>query len=166
MFITYLRTSVFTSRKNITLCRENGHSINVDGTIQIEKIKDISKCCKQFIVIDKDNLDDKFINKIEDHTKNVKGKLIITNPCFELLLISLFKNVKNVKTNNLQNELNEFLNIDKKISKLDLVEKTLKKVFEQKNKEETLKLFENNLKILKESNKSNFLELYVFLKGE
>ena len=165
IFINNLKNICF-KRKTLSLCN-SCRTYCINRTVSKKDINNLDACkkCQRFIIIDKDNLDDEMFNIL-----NKKDVCVIkTDPCFELILCSIFYNKKNLCSLSKKNlheilskelKLNEYKHKNENVAKL--FEKYLKKDPDYKN----LNHFMENLIKLNKNNKSNFIELFNFLKGE
>ena len=172
-----LKTTIFKNKK-IHQCKKHKPNI-IKGTLSINDYIDGRNCCIVFYLIDNENIEK---DKIIEHNKNIKnknGKLIISKPCLEIILLAIFKNNINVSTltkNDLFKKLTRVLiskkiiNKDEKYSKSD--NKILEKIinFLEKDGNEYIKNWIKNISKLKfEENNiefNNFDLIIKYLKEE
>lgn len=167
LFIKKLKSEVFNKNKTLSLCKNKKHTKLIGGTIHKDSIEGTKNCCNCFIIIDQDNLDEQKIKQLEIKAKKEKISLIISYPCFELILLSLFEHKLIYDKNKIENKLSQIIKVNKYKHTASNLEKIFQKAFSSNDKtKETLNIFEENLKILKNNNKSNFLDLYKLIKGE
>lgn len=144
----------------IKFCKK--HSKLIGGGIDLKDIKNTRKCCTNFIVIDKDDLSYEKTNKIKSLCNKLGNVFILLNPLFEINLLSAFNKVSCVKSDKLiYQELNKQINVshykDKKID-------NRLKIIEIIKKENLFEKWKRNLKLLKEKEISNFIDLIEFFK--
>ncbi len=162
-FINKIKDEVLINKK-ISFCKNKKHSKLIGGSININSIEDTKDCCKSFIVIDKDNLEN--LNQLKEKSMRENITLIITEPCFELILLSLFTDKLIFDKRKIENELAKLINENNYSHSVENLEKIFNKAFASNDKKtKTIDTFEKNLKFLNSKNKSNFILLYEFLKG-
>lgn len=165
MFLIKLKTTILKNQK-ISMCKK--HTSKINGTISIKDFIKTSRCCKQFIVIDKDQINEDKIELFKSKANNLNISLIITNPCFELILLSLFSEIKSEKNKDkIEKELAKLINVKKYKHKTENIQKLFDKAFRKEESiQKTLNLFEKNLNEFHKKQKSNFIDLFNFLKGD
>ena len=130
-----LKTTIFKNKK-IHQCKKHKSKI-LKGTISSNDYVNGNKCCVVFYIIDVDHLDK---NQIWNHCRNIENKngiLIISKPCLEIILLSIFENNLNIET----------------ITKDDIYQRLTKALIEKKiiNKDEKYSKTNNSslIKLLK-----------------
>lgn len=169
-----LKTTIFENRR-IQQCKKHKAKI-IKGTIGTNDYIDGNNCCKVFYLIDVDSLAK---DKISLHNKNIEnknGKLIISKPCLEVILLAVFEgniNVSTISKKEINDKLTKSLISNKIINKNEKYSKsnneTLEKIikFLKGNKEFVNNWINNISKLsLKENNIefNNFEVIIKFLK--
>ncbi len=169
LFITFLKDTVY---KNNILRKCKRHSKCISGSIRNPEINNEHKgCCQKFIVIDKDNLEDKKIDDCLLKCKQWEIDFIITIPCFELVLLSFFVEVSSLKTKRwIDDEFYKiFKSYDKHYDKGKKVEntKTIIGIIKSKMKhdDKLIDQWEKRLVCLKKNNISQFIDIVDLLKN-
>lgn len=141
-FFQGLKTTIFENRR-IQQCKKHKPKI-LKGGIGTNSYIDGNDCCIVFYLIDKDDLSNDKIFKHDKNIQNKNGKLIISKPCLEIIILAIFENVIN----------------NPKISKKDVYDKLTKSLISNKiiNKDEKYSKTNNEvqekiIKFLKNSNK-------------
>ena len=159
-FIKYLKNEILKSKFS-KICIN--HTKTFDGGYKKEKIKTNLQCCETYVIIDDDNKNLKEVQWIEKDVTSKSANLIINKPLFEIVLLSLFKEIKKIKwtKKEIEKELEKIIGEKYKHSNI-----CIKKLCERFNKN-NLFLFEKNLDFLKKNKLSDFLDLYnKFLRGK
>ncbi|MDE5599928.1 MAG: hypothetical protein K2I49_03230 [Ureaplasma sp.] len=162
IFINFIKAEIYRI-KTQTPCHNPRHNFEIGGSLsrkQIEFIKNDKKfCCNKFLIIDKDE-------KTQEEIKVFKNNLppgytlIISNPCFEVVLYALFNVIESKLTNTiienkLSKELYEKYNFKYKHDK----DSAIKIIEILKEDKKLVKKWFNNMKKLKEIGHSNFYDL-------
>lgn len=170
-----LKTTIFENKK-IQQCKKHKPKV-IKGTINTNSYIDGNDCCIVFYLIDEDELKSNEIFKHKQNIQNKNGKLIISKPCLEIILLAIFENViNNPKTSKkdvydkLTKSLisNKIINKDEKYSKtsniiLEKIIKFLKRdekcINDWINNISKLRLEENNIEF------NNFNLIIKFLRS-
>lgn len=91
-----LKTTIFENKK-IQQCRKHKPKV-IKGTISTNNYIDGNDCCIVFYLIDEDELKSNEILKHNQNIQNKNGKLIISKPCLEIILLAIFENNINTST--------------------------------------------------------------------
>lgn len=164
ILINNLRSKIIANPTK-SLCKNKQHCRPLKGTISKRTINEIlndnSDCCKKFIIIDKDKIPTDTINKLKSCKKIT---LILSEPCMEIILYSIFNKTESILTKEIiEYKLNEKLKQYK--IKYNHDPESAKKIFDIFDDNENLK--ENwikNIEELNKDNKSNLIEFINFLK--
>ncbi len=168
IFITFLKDIVY---RNSILRKCKKHSKLISGSIRNNNIDGEHKdCCEKYIIIDKDNLEDKKIDDCLVRCRQWQIDFVITDPCFELILLCFFQDINSNKTKKWIDE--EFYKIfknngkhfdkDKKVENTKWIIEFIKKKIKQDEK--LVHQWESRLNILKNKEISNFIDIVELLK--
>lgn len=175
MYLFYeLKTTIFKNNR-IHECKKHKAKI-IKGTIGTNNYINGNNCCNVFYLIDVDSLAE---DKISLHNKNIEnknGKLIISKPCLEVILLAIFEsniNVSTISKKEINDKLTKSLISNKIINKNEKYSKsnndTLKRIvkFLENNSEFVNNWINNISKLsLKENNIefNNFELIIKYLK--
>ncbi len=167
-FITFLKAQIY-QVKTMIICRR--HSKTINGTISLKHIKnDCSDCCLKVHIFDKDEIEDKVFKEIVKQIHSYNLLSIVSNPCLEVVILCLFKEVNTMKSKKeiyeqLKQETKKYnLTFENKSKRNDLVK--IYKWMENKVKKDKsfLSVWEKRLKTLNEKGISNFIDIIKLMK--
>ncbi len=168
VFFTWLKDSSIFKNKIFSKCKN--HSFSGKGTLHERLITNVDKdCCNKYFIFDVDNIAKDIPDKCKKLANDKNIKLIINDPCLEIILLSFFKYCE--QTNLEKDWIEEKLNIELKKMNWEKYNHDLKSLGQLLNNlsksEEHQRNFKINLiKYKQQTNNpnSNFIDLITILE--